>query len=218
VTVVAAGPALPPLAVYDAALRDGDDLLMASADGGLRRLDVKRWTGAADAADRRLVARCPGPVVDLGCGPGRLVVALAARGVPALGVDLSARAVAMALARGAVALRRDIFAGRLPGEGRWAGALLADGNIGIGGDPVRLLRRTASLIRPGGTLLVEADPNDVDERTAVWISGPEGTASSPFPWASVGAPALMRVARLSGWRPAADWDDDGRRFVTLTRT
>ena len=32
-------------------------------------------------------------------------------------------------------LRRDLFA-PLPGEGRWHHVLLADGNIGIGGDPV----------------------------------------------------------------------------------
>ena len=41
--------------------------------------------------------------------------------------------------RGGAALRRDVFA-PLPGEGRWYTALLADGNVGIGGDPVALLQ------------------------------------------------------------------------------
>ncbi|MDP9442781.1 MAG: hypothetical protein M3P34_11540, partial [Actinomycetota bacterium] len=47
--------------------------------------------------------------------------------------------------------------GALPGEGRWATALLIDGNIGIGGDPVALLRRVAELLRPAGVVLVELD-------------------------------------------------------------
>ena len=54
-------------------------------------------------------------------------------------------------------LRRDVFA-RVPGEGRWSHVLLADGNIGIGGDPLRLLERAAGLLAAGGTVLVETDP------------------------------------------------------------
>ena len=38
-------------------------------------------------------------------------------------------------------VRRDLF-GALPGEGTWSHVLLADGNIGIGGDPVTLLSHT----------------------------------------------------------------------------
>ncbi|HEY3143875.1 MAG TPA: class I SAM-dependent methyltransferase, partial [Acidimicrobiales bacterium] len=51
-----------------------------------------------------------GPVLDVGCGPGRLVHALLARGRAALGIDLSPSAVAEAKARGALVLRRDVFA------------------------------------------------------------------------------------------------------------
>ena len=45
-------------------------------------------------------------------------------------------------------VRRDVFA-RVPGEGRWVRMLVADGNVGIGGDPAMLLARTARLLSVG---------------------------------------------------------------------
>src|SRR4051812_28542855 len=67
--------------------------------------------------DDTVVKRCSGPTLDVGCGPGRMAHAIAASGVPALGIDISDRAVAEARARGAPALHRDVF-GNLPGAGR----------------------------------------------------------------------------------------------------
>ena len=110
---------------------------------------MTRWADPADARDRALLRRCGGPVLDIGCGPGRMSEHLAHQGVAVLGIDVVPEAVAQTRARGASALHRDVF-DRLPGEGRWTCALLADGNIGIGGDPVALLRRVAHLLRPGG--------------------------------------------------------------------
>ena len=69
------------------------------------------------------------------------------RGVPALGVDISRGGGGPVPAPRVPMLRRDLFA-PLPGEGRWEHVLLADGNIGIGGDPARLLRRAASCCAP----------------------------------------------------------------------
>jgi len=110
-----------------------------SDEGGQRiELPMARWFGGARAsaaersADQAILAECAGTTVDLGCGPGRFTAALTARGVVALGVDSSAVAVRMTIARGALAMQRDMF-GPLPGAGHWARALLADGNIGIGG-------------------------------------------------------------------------------------
>src|SRR4051812_40435988 len=45
-----------------------------------------RWLGPVDAGDRSMLARVAGAALDLGCGPGRLVVELARRGCSALGV------------------------------------------------------------------------------------------------------------------------------------
>ncbi|MFD0531382.1 hypothetical protein ACFQ1I_40090 [Kitasatospora arboriphila] len=105
--------------------------------------------------------------------PGRLVAALLGLGVPALGVDITAAAVARTRRIGGLALRRSLF-DRLPGEGRWGGVLLADGNLGIGGDPDAVLRRSTELLAPGATLLVEVEPEEVDERTTVRVEGPDG--------------------------------------------
>jgi SAM-dependent methyltransferase len=179
---------------FDASLRGLPARLLRS-DGTEVVLAVRRWHADATGDDNWLLDRCAGPVIDLGCGPGRLVVALTRRGIPALGVDVSAAAVAQCRARGAAVLRRNLFAG-LPG--RWQHALLADGNIGIGGNPVRLLRRAAALLRPGGTVLVETDPDPA----ACWsgtaqVHTPEG-AGPPLRWAVVGADALREVAAAAG--------------------
>jgi SAM-dependent methyltransferase len=203
-----------PVDLYDAALDRSGVLAIRRPHGVDEAQDLDRWTAPADAVDRTVLDRCPGPTVDLGCGPGRLTAALASRGVPALGVDVSARAVAMTRARGAAAVRRDLFA-RLPGEGRWSAALLIDGNIGIGGDPERLLDRVARLVRAQGDLLVEVEAADVDERGRVrLVAG--GVVSHSFPWARVGPAALRRAAAVR-WTVREEWTTDGRAFVHLAR-
>jgi SAM-dependent methyltransferase len=207
---------LSALDLYGAALTGARGMRLEHDDGRVERLDVDRWVAAADPADRRLLDRCAGPVLDLGCGPGRLAAELAGRGVPALGVDLSARAVDLARGRGALAIRRDLFR-RLPGEGRWRTALLADGNIGIGGDPERLLRRVRGLLAPGGTLLVEVAAADVFRRGSARIVAEDGRASGTFAWAATGKPALLRLAVAAGWHPAEWWADTGRHFLALVR-
>ncbi len=53
-----------------------------------RRTDVAFW--------RRLAARARGPVLELGCGTGRIMLPLMAAGVPSVGVDRSAPMLAAA--------------------------------------------------------------------------------------------------------------------------
>lgn len=183
-------------------------------DGVVSDLATDRWRAVADPVDGRLLDRCAGPTIDLGCGPGRLVLALLHRGVPALGVDRSAAASRLCRRRGAPMVRGDVF-DALPGEGTWGHALLADGNIGIGGDPLRLLSRAAALLRPGGTVLVEADP-----RPGLW----RGTArvrtaagrGAPVLWACAGVDALTDLAGPAGMRATAVVTGMGRMFVELT--
>ena len=140
-----------------------------------------------------------GPVLDVGCGPGRLTIALTERGVPALGVDISRAAIDLVRQAGAPALHRSVF-DPLPGRGRWATVLLADGNIGIGGLPARLLRRCAQLLAPGGRILIEAEPGAVDERVTAWLEHPDGRRGPVFPWAHLGTAAVLDAAAAAGLR------------------
>jgi SAM-dependent methyltransferase len=205
-----------PLVVpaFDAALA-GRGATLLDSDGDEANLPVRRWHGPADADDAWLLDRCSGPTVDLGCGPGRLLVGLARRGVPALGVDHSAVAQAQCRARGVVMVRRDVFA-RVPGEGRWGHVLLADGNIGIGGDPARLLVRAAGLLAVGGTLLVESDlAPERDWRGTVRVRTAAGSGP-PTRWARVGTEALRRLAAPLGLAVVAE-RPGVRAFVELRR-
>ncbi|GAA0664087.1 class I SAM-dependent methyltransferase [Streptomyces thermocarboxydovorans] len=201
---------------YAEALHTGrGPLFLRRPDGWLLPLEVERWCAEADAADLEVLRRCEGAVLDVGCGPGRLLTALAAQGRRALGIDVSEAAVARAVRRGGQALHRSVF-DPLPGTGRWGTALLLDGNIGIGGDPSALLARLARLLAPGGLLLAETAPlPDADERVTVQVTGARGTPGSPFPWARLGTAALLRYAGEAGWRTEADWTSGGRSFVAL---
>ncbi|GCE02549.1 class I SAM-dependent methyltransferase [Embleya hyalina] len=201
---------------YAVALRDGGPLYLRRHGGRRQRLELARWCAEPDAADDTLLARCTGPTLDVGCGPGRLAAALTRRGVTALGVDPVPAAVARSRAAGASALCRSVFE-PLPGEGRWAAALLADGNIGIGGDPARLLDRMHTLLAPGGLLLVETDPQDVHERFAARVENAGGGHGGAFRWARIGTPSLRRLAPAHAFTPTETWTHTNRTFAALRR-
>ncbi|MGC0419101.1 methyltransferase domain-containing protein [Embleya sp. AB8] len=206
-----------PADPYTSALRDGGALYLRRHGGRRQRLELARWCAEPDAADDTLLTRCTGPTLDVGCGPGRLAAALTRRGVAALGVDLIPAAVARARAAGASALCRSVFE-PLPGEGRWAVALLADGNIGIGGDPGRLLDRIHALLAPGGLLLVETDAQDVHERFAARVEDARGSHGGAFRWARLGTPALHRLAPVHAFTVADTWTHTARAFAALRRS
>ncbi len=208
---------LGALRPYEDALQGGGPLQLHTAGRRAMLLDVQRWLAPADDTDREVVGTCAGPVLDVGCGPGRLVRLLHGAGVEVLGIDIAEVAVSLARRTGAPAQRRDVF-GPVPGEGTWATALLLDGNIGIGGDPTRLLRRMHELLAPGGRVLVETDPDDgVDAHGWVRFARNDVPTGVPFLWSRVGLPGLR--SRLSD----TDLEIEsvrrvaGRTFATLTR-
>jgi SAM-dependent methyltransferase len=185
-------------------------------DGPRRSLAeaLRRWCGTADATDHDLLARAPGAVLDLGCGPGRLVIELARQGRQAAGVDTSRVAVRLARKAGATALCRSIF-DPVPGEGGWDSVLLADGNIGIGGDPVTLLARSRDLIGSSGQVLVELDPPGTGMRADRVRLERGSERGSWFDWAHVGVDAIDRPAADAGLRVAETWERAGRSFAAL---
>jgi SAM-dependent methyltransferase len=187
-----------------------------SVDGTCAPLPLERWIAAADAVDTELLAGLTGPVLDIGCGPGRHVVALAAAGTESLGVDLSPVAVRLARVRGGEAIPGSVFAD-VPRAGCWRAALLLDGNIGIGGDPAQLLDRTRELLAPGGTAIVELDPPGAPtERTRVRLEAP-GLVSEWFAWARVGADGIGPLAHAAGLEAAPPRSAGGRWFARLRR-
>ena len=130
-------------------------------------------------------------------------------------LDIAPAAIALSRSRGAAALVRDVF-GRVPGEGRWASVLLMDGNVGIGGDVDRLLRRVRELLGPGGRAIVETHGDagceqflDVRFRLDGHVGGPL------FPWAVVGADVLAERAGQAGLAEVGRWTTRHRTFVEL---
>jgi len=180
---------------------EGED---GPVEGGLRE----------SPGDRSILDRCHGPTLDIGAGPGRLTVALAERGIPVLGIDITPFAVEQARSSGALVMLRDVF-DRLPGAGRWMTVLLADGNIGIGGDPAALLRRAGELLAPQGRALVELEPPGAAPRRARVRPGEAGLSGAWPPWAYVGADDIAEVARDAGLGEVETWTAGGRWFADI---
>jgi len=194
----------------------GDDATFRIADGRVRKLPLRRWLAPVDAADRALLAHAVAPVLDIGCGPGRHLAALAASGRTGLGLDLSPVAVRIARARGAEAILRSVFAD-VPRAGSWQTALLLDGNIGIGGRPEALLSRARDLVAPGGAVLAEAGPPGQPTRCERVRLETRGAMSPWFGWATVGIDGVPALARAAGLGCGPVMGRDGRWFARLER-
>jgi SAM-dependent methyltransferase len=193
-----------------------NDVALRSDSGRVLHIDSRRWAETATQVDERVLALIDGPVLDVGCGPGRHVLALARSGVMTLGIDVSPPALALARRGGAPVLERSIF-DRVPATGRWGTALLLDGNLGIGGCPATLLRRVRELLRPTGRMLVEVSgPGHAEDSGVERVRfEAEGTAGPWFSWAHVGIDALEDVAAAAGLGIVRQWSDERRWFAWL---
>lgn len=193
--------------LYDRAL-GGERCWIRHDDGELRPLPTHRWLGARcsavapddpfdDAFDEAVTQLCTGPTIELGCGPGRLVARLIQRGIPALGIDRSVTAIRLAGRGGAPALLGDVFE-PLPGTGLWDTVLLVDGNVGLGGDPLRILGRAAELLARGGRCVAEFDTETIGIRSR-WVRLESDQEVGPwFRWASVGVDSADTLAARVG--------------------
>jgi len=206
---------------YARALTDGSGTLTLRPDtehdaAAPVTFDVSSWCEEASPLEHSLLRQLQGPLLDVGCGPGRLLAAAQGMGLIALGIDTSAEAVHRARSRGARALEQSIFA-PVPQAGLWQSLVLLDGNIGIGGSITSLLRRCRQLIAPHGTLLVEVETDaDLDTDYAAVLEDANGNQSEPFRWARTGIAGLESRALRSGWTVMSVQHLQGRVFCRLS--
>ena len=135
-----------------------------------------RDTFAADALGRG------GPVADLGCGPGRDLLALRAAGLPAVGLDLSAGMLAVARARGVPVVRGDLRQPPLrPGSlaGLWSNAALLHVPRP---DVAATLAAWHDLLRPGGSLGLSTSLGDTDGWELVPYAGDDPQGGELHRW------------------------------------
>jgi SAM-dependent methyltransferase len=153
-----------------------------------------RWHAPAAAEEVEVLDQVRGPVLDLACGPGRLVRHLLDRGIVAVGVDTAPDAVAAAQRQGVPVVLADLWQD-LPLEGAWETVLLFDGNIGIGAAPDALLARCRQLLAPSGGVVVEVGPPGTATTTVEARIEWNGWRSGWFKWATV---SLADVQALAG--------------------
>jgi SAM-dependent methyltransferase len=198
---------------YEAALR-GADCYLVGMGPRPTPLPTARWRAPATPSDRRLLACCQGATLDVGCGPGRMTAALLGHGHPALGIDVSEVAVTQARARGVPALVRDVF-GPVPAQRRWDTILLADGNIGIGGNPERLLGRARRLLRTGGVVVADLARPGVRTQAYQLCLMVDHARTAPFSWAVVGVDDVEHLASSNGFAVDRLTQVDGRWIARL---
>ena len=127
---------------------------------------VKQITG-----DLANVVAPPGPVADLGCGPGAHALALARRGYDVIGVDGSPRMIQVARTRAArdqVDVRfdvHDVSAPLLFADASLAGvlAILVVQHLP---HPAAFITEIRRCLRPGGHLLITAPARERTSRTS----------------------------------------------------
>jgi ubiquinone/menaquinone biosynthesis C-methylase UbiE len=119
----------------------------------------QRWLAAAGSWDGKVV-------VDIGCGPGNLHASLRCSPRLLIGVDVSANALVMAERLGYTPLRADAHA--LPLIDQFADYVALNATLHHCDDMTRVLAEAARLVRTGGILVVDHDP----QRTAWDFRGP----------------------------------------------
>jgi SAM-dependent methyltransferase len=193
---------------------DGRRARIVSSAGTVLAVAVDRWFNEPSPAEHALLELAVGPVLDIGCGPGRHVLALSAAGVPALGIDISTAFLAVARRDGASVVRCSVF-DDVPRAGRWRTALLLDGNIGIGADPDALLRRVRQLLVAGGHVLVEAEPPGSSARCDDVHVQLDSNLGPRFSWARVSIDRVRESAATVGMSVTRCWSAEGRWFAEL---
>jgi len=108
-----------------------------------------RWQRATGSWDNKIV-------VDIGCGPGNVYATVGGSPRLLIGVDVSQGALKMAQQIGYVPLLADAHS--LPLIDSFADLVIANATIHHCDDMARVLAEAARLVRPGGFLVTDLDP------------------------------------------------------------
>lgn len=119
----------------------------------------------------------PGPIADLGCGPGAHAVALAERGYKVIGLDGSPRMIDVARTRAArdrirpVTFKVHDVSGPLPFADASLGGTLAILVLQHLTEPAAFIAEMRRCLRPGGAVLITApvrDPRSLTSQPLYW--------------------------------------------------
>jgi SAM-dependent methyltransferase len=166
-----------------------------------------------------LSAVIEGPVLDLGCGAGRVALHLQQLGFAVTAVDNSPGAVEVCRRRGVV----DVRLGDLndpPDDHRWGAVLLLCGNLGLGGSwecNRTLLRRLSDLAAPNAVLVGDSVNfrGEGDLRLRIRYGG------AVTPWwrqRNVKATEVPALVDGTGWRVERQFEDGDDHAVILRRS
>lgn len=167
-------------------------------------------------------------ILDVGCGPGRHAIELAARGYDVTGIDVSPRFIEIAAesarGRGVQPALFEMDAREMPfGDEFDAVTTICQGGFGLmGDDDALILRRMRDAAKPGGRvvatafsafLAAQADQNestfDVDRGVmyeTMTVRDEEGAEHSFDAWTSVYTPRELRLLAIGcGLVPEAVW-------------
>ncbi|MEB3233213.1 MAG: class I SAM-dependent methyltransferase [Leptolyngbyaceae bacterium] len=108
-----------------------------------------RWLAAGGSWDGKIV-------VDVGCGPGNVYANLGGSPALLIGVDVSRGSLKMAQTIGYTPLLAD--AQDLPLRSEFADIVVVNATLHHCDDMVKALQESARLVRPGGRLIIDHDP------------------------------------------------------------
>jgi len=204
------------------------------ADGVGFEIDTREYftlEGTLAPLDRMAMEHCRGRVLDVGAGAGRHALALQARGLEVVAIDVSPISTGLCRERG-VAQAETLDVMTLDGPerlGRFDTILFGMQTIGLAGGirPLgRLLRRLRACLVPEGRILLDSSAlrepwegdhgDDSPERGEIVLSTRyRGWRGAPFPWLYLGEQDLREVAGLAGFAMAVLGRVDSGEYLAL---